>query len=58
MPIWQITSIPADEELTWYLAGTQTGESHAITLVLVLEEENLLQAEAIGRAVIMAGLGR
>ena len=58
MPIWQITTIPTDEELTWYIAGTQTGESHPLTLVLVLEEENSLQAEEIGWAVIMEGMGQ
>jgi hypothetical protein len=57
-PIWEITSSPPDEELTWYLAGTQTGESHPLTLVLVLEEANLLQAEEIGRTVILEGMGR
>jgi hypothetical protein len=58
LPIWQITSIPDDEDLTWYLAGTQTAKSPALTLALVLEEENLPLAEEIGKAVILAGMGR
>jgi len=58
LPIWRITSIPNDEDLTWYLAGTQTGENPPLTLVLVLEEENLPLAEEIGKAVLLAGMGR
>jgi hypothetical protein len=57
LPIWQITSIPNEEGLTWYLAGTRTGENHPLTLVLVLEEENLPLAEEIGRTVIKAAMG-
>ena len=57
LPIWQITSLPNDEDLTWYLAGTQTGENPPLTLALVLEEENLPLAEEIGRTVIKAAMG-
>jgi len=57
LPIWQITSIPDEQELTWYLAGTQSEKSPPLTLVLVLEEENLLLAEEIGKTVIKAAMG-
>jgi hypothetical protein len=57
LPIWQITSIPDEQELTWYLAGTQSEKSPPLTLVLVLEEENLLLAEEIGKTVIKAAVG-
>jgi hypothetical protein len=57
LPIWQITSIPNEQDLTWYLAGTQTEDSPPLTLVLVLEEENLLLAEEIGKTVIKAAMG-
>jgi hypothetical protein len=58
LPIWRITSLLNDEDLTWFLAGTQTGENPALTLVLVLEEENLPLAEEIGKTVLLAGMGR
>lgn len=66
LPFWQISAIPTDEELTWYLAGTLpegessstgAGQSFPLTLALVLEEENLLLAEEIGQAVLNAAIG-
>ena len=69
LPIWQIISVPTEEELTWYLGGsipatlpqTQTNDTRQgfpVTLILVLEEENLPLAEEIGRAVLSAAIGR
>jgi hypothetical protein len=61
LPIWQIRTIPAGEELTWYLAGTianqdnpstGSGQHAPLTLALVLEEENLPLAEEIGQALL------
>jgi hypothetical protein len=57
-PIWEISTIPDDEALTWYLGGTFSGESPSLTLVLVLEEENLLLAEEIGREILVEGINR
>jgi hypothetical protein len=51
--IWEIATVPTDEALTWYLAGTVNGERSTFTLLLVLEEENLPRAEEIGRLLIM-----
>jgi hypothetical protein len=61
-------SIPAEEELTWYLGGSlpetlqqaQAGElrpGFPITLALVLEEENLPLAEEIGQTLLMEIIG-
>jgi len=58
LPIWQVSSTPSDEDLTWYLAGTLTDENPAVTLVLVLEEENLLLAEEMGRTLLMDVISR
>ncbi|MGD8753331.1 MAG: FtsW/RodA/SpoVE family cell cycle protein [Anaerolineales bacterium] len=57
-PIWQLTTAPEGEEITWYVAGTLTEEGVApLVLVLVLEEGNPLQAEKIGGAVLREALG-
>jgi hypothetical protein len=57
MPIWEIATVPEEEALTWYLAGTLNEENPALTLVLVLEEEDLPLAEEIGRAMMREGMG-
>jgi cell division protein FtsW (lipid II flippase) len=55
--IWEIVSIPAGEDLTWYLAGNLPGEAKIpLALALVLEEQNLSLAEEIGRTILEAAL--
>ena len=57
--IWQLSARPVDEELTWFLAGTLSQENGTpLTLVVVLEEENLPLAEEIGQAVLNAAMGK
>jgi cell division protein FtsW (lipid II flippase) len=64
LSIWQIATIPKNEALTWYLAGTLPGHEFLssgqspLTLALVLEEKNLPLAEKIGQALIMEVLSR
>ena len=55
---WQITSIPAGEDLTWYAGGTSpTWEGTPLALVLVLEEAEISLAEQIGQEVLASAMG-
>ena len=60
LPIWQTTDIaPGGPEgaITWYLGGTQPSWGGApLALVVLLEEEDLTLAEAIGQAMLKATL--
>ncbi|HBY07666.1 MAG TPA: hypothetical protein DEH22_07745 [Chloroflexi bacterium] len=51
---WQITEVPAEEDLTWYLAGTlPDSRGVPLTLALVLEEDDPALAQEIGQAVLV-----
>ena len=57
-PIWQYSTIVPDKELTWFLAGTLSEVKPPVTLVLILENENLPLAEEIGEAIMMEVINR
>jgi cell division protein FtsW (lipid II flippase) len=60
LPIWESISVSAngeDEVVTWYMAGTLPSWSGApLTLVILLEEDDALEAIEIGRAMMEAAL--
>jgi cell division protein FtsW (lipid II flippase) len=58
--IWQsVAVVPTGftSEVTWYLAGTLPGwDGKPLTLVLLLEENNPLEAKLIGRSILKAAI--
>jgi cell division protein FtsW (lipid II flippase) len=60
LPIWESISVSPnglDEMITWYLAGTLPSWSGApLSLVILLEENDALEARRIGKAMMEAAL--
>jgi hypothetical protein len=60
LPIWESISVSPnglDEMITWYMAGTLPSWSGApLSLVIVLEEDDALEARRIGKAMMEAAL--
>jgi len=56
-PTWRLSLTPTDETLTWYVGGTSSDwEKIPLTIVVVLEEENLPLAEEIGGVMLSAAM--
>ncbi len=56
-PYWSYTSTPDDTPLTWYLAGTLPDWSGTpLSLVILLEEDNPILANKIGRELLDTAL--
>ncbi|MBN1666931.1 MAG: FtsW/RodA/SpoVE family cell cycle protein [Anaerolineales bacterium] len=57
-PFWQLSTQPAGEAITWYVAGSlPQAERLPLVVVVVLESSDPAQAEQIGQALLQAVLG-